>query len=286
MFPGNDSQATMREIAEKSPGLFGLLKRYHLKDLFDGNENLKLEEVVNDAILAHELGLELSVMIEDKTWNGVNPLPPPITHLAKPIKGGGGFAAIRWDSRVIEMMVKAMCAVQLIETVHSLSVQETAPSLDDQYLDEFKYTPQKYSNMYSDVFAEVARVVPDKPIYWYTNYFARDYPGKGIDDALERVYTRGVVHLGGPDWWPTSAELNERSYPRFKPWKSRGVKTFIMMSKESYAQPSGGGFLTPMELLDSAMDELGVTDVIWMYQKTPPEDGAYDYFDAKHLWQP
>ena len=284
MYSNNESHATIREIAQKSPGLYGVYKRVKMRDLFDEHGDIDIKSVVEDAIVAREVGLKLSIMVEDKTFDGTNPLPEHIAHLTKKNTNGTGYVAIRWNNDVLQETIRALCGVQLVETVHSVCLQETAPSMKDHDLDITGYTPELYGDIYVDVLKELHRVAPGKPVHWFTNYFARDHLGKNIDRALEAVYQQGNVRLGGPDWWPESAALNERSYPRFLPWHERGVPTFIGMSKPSYEQQHEGGFYTPSELLDGAQDTLAVDEVFWMYVKAPPAEGAYCYFDATHMF--
>jgi len=278
MYTRNASQKTMQEIANVAPNAFGIQKRYRWNELYDEWNNLDLSEVESDAAFCASLGLKFNVMIEDKTFDGSNPVPQHLKKYA--VHHHQGYTAQRWHPIVEEAFLRALMPIHRMDNVHSVSLQETALGIRDVDLDARGYTAVKYADLYIHIFRALETNVPDKPVYWYYNYMARDRDMVQAERVLTVMLNKGNGQLGGADILPNNWSLRSGPYTLYPKWAAKGMTTFCTASKESYAQKSQYGYLTPQQILTYGKQALKLSSVVWMYLKTPAEEGSYDFFDA------
>jgi hypothetical protein len=282
-FPRFGDIRTTTQAINAAPDVKGVMRRYRMKDLYTLDQ-IDLDELKDYVTAVQALGKKVSIMVEDKTFDGTNPMPDHMKNLA--VLTRNGYTALRWVDKVKAEYIKLICEIQKIPNLHSVSIMETALGIPDPVLVSNGYTPDRYSQMYIEYFNALNEARPGRPVFFYQNFFAKDGPGLFIDKTIAAVKDLGTLRLGGPDWWPTNKALVERVYPRYAKWKDQGVYTFIMMSTPSYAQWQDGNYNTPDEMLAGAQEELKVGNVFWCYTKIQPVEGAYDFLDATHLMHP
>lgn len=284
MFPKYGGPWQTQQAFNAAPQVKGVLRRVIWKTLYTLDQ-IDLTDLKAYLAGVKKAGKKCSLMVEDKTFDGTNPMPDHMKSLAVRTRSNG-YAAIRWHDKVRAEYTKLICELQKLPDVHSISIMETAMGLLEQTLTQTGYSPQRYCDYYTQLIRDLNTAVPGKAVFWHTNYFPRDQPGDYIDKALENVFSLRTVRLGGPDWWPTDGGLMNRAYPRYAEWKARGMNTFTMMSSPSYMQYVDGAYLSPKELLDGAVETLKCNNVFWCFTRTPPEMGAYDFYDAAYLMKP
>jgi len=278
MYTRNASQKTMVEIAAIAPNITGIQKRYRWNELFDATNTLDLSEVQSDAVVCATLGLKFNVMIEDKTFDGSNPVPQHLKRYA--VRTHQGYTAQRWHPAVEEAFLRTIMPIHRMADVHSVSLQETALGIKDADLDARGYTPERYADLYIHIVRALETNAPDKPVLWYYNYMARDRDMVQAERVLTVMLNKGNGQLGGADILPNNWTLRNGPYTLYPTWKSQGMTTFCTASKESYAQKSQYGYLTPEQILTYGKQALKLSSIIWMYLKSPAEEGSYDFFDA------
>lgn len=255
LLPGNDSQATMKQVLTKAPSIEGILKRYQWIELEPERDLYDFRQIESDrAFLAAE-GKTLLPMVEDKTFELINPCPA----YAKVLQNGtGGYTAVRWDPntrRGFSSLVHAM-GVRFGGQLRGIATQETAPGLNASQLETTGYTPERYVDYYVDLSYRLASV--NVPLYWHANFMPQRQAS--IGDVLKDASSN--LLLGGPDNWPDNVSLNERMYPFYENF----IRTkFIGNSPPAYDY-------TYQELMDNAV-RLGVSELFWVY--TPRFDPIY-----------
>jgi hypothetical protein len=219
-------------------------------------------------------GVRLMPMIEDKSFDGTNPLPEAIDEFAVP-NASGGLTAVRWADPVrsvfqgaVEQAYKTFGSHLAFEGV---ALQETALGLDAAALEKFGYSPERYADGYVELVQAVSAAQagtaarPAKRIFWFANFFA----GKPAiaDAALDSVIERcdSTLAFGGPDVClvdsgsVTAKSLLERVFPRYRKFPS-SVR-FAHLSLPSQTQQG----VTIADTVGYARSELGVSYEIYVY---------------------
>lgn len=193
----------------------------------------------------------LIVLIEDKTFNGQNPMPSDLDTDPLHVQAiSGGYCAVRWNTTVqsrFRALLQAVgdafdadpswYAVALQETaIGFTAAQRTTTGYSDAVGGANNYADSQIANL-----RKASDAFPTSQVFWYTNYFptpATDYRLQEIADNLHDYNggNSGVV-MGGPDILPDATEIETRCYPRYRdpPVGSFGeLKQFCSMQFDSY----------------------------------------------------
>lgn len=249
-------------------GFTGYVKRY-LWNTVDTAEGYNFDAVLVDLDYCARRGKRLIVMIGDKTFDNVNPVPDDMRWLGVQNRSGG-YTAVRWHQEVAERFDELLRRLYDELRTHlafeGVMLQETALGFDDEFLKSMYYTPALYADYYLRLFRRCAGyggvADPNKRVFWNQNYMAKAQQG-GIDSIVDATLAEGLynVVMGGPDCCPKDPELLEKVYPRYPKYEGK-VPKFINMSLPSYRQG------TPAELLKYARQTLGVNYVTWTFDRS------------------
>ena len=278
---GDDSHTTM--TASIRPGVTGIMKRYTWRSLEPTQGAYDFSEIRRDLDWAAAYGMRLVVMVEDKTFTLERPTPAYLDSLTLRNRAGG-YTALRWNATVVARMQALLTALGRFDShwaFEGVALQETAPGFNDDVLNNYGYTPEKYRDAYIAVLTTGANAMPGSRMFWFMNFFPRRQ--EYIASIANAVYSKGVI-MGGPDVMPDDRALRERTYPFYGQFKDK-MPLFGQVESICYAhlhQTSGYStkYWTMPELFRYARDELHVDYMFWVRIPRPPASGAYDWTDA------
>ena len=273
------------EIAGK--GVVGVQLRYRWAELEPSEGQYQFSRVARDLEAARKAGLQLVLMIEDKSFKDELPTPDYLQAKYSVRNRNQGYTAIRWDPYVNErlrlLVARLGSAFDCDPNFEGVAFQETSPGLEDAALDASGYTPEKYRDALIALLHSASTSLPRSRIFWYMNFL----PGEQryIGEIASAVIGTGVV-MGGPDILPDNRALVRRTYPFYEQFEGR-LKLFGSMQHDSYRHRHGGreqggsAYWSMEDLFDFARDKLHVDYVFWEYQvrRQPPD--AHDFDDAR-----
>jgi hypothetical protein len=278
----NDGAKMM--AASITPGVKGFMKRYQWKELEPTQGNYNFSEIQADLTWCAANGMQLIVMVEDKTFNGPTPAPPYLAKYAMP-NLLGGYTMIRWNSIVVtrfNALVKALgTKFDSNKAFEGIATQETAPSVSGTALKANGYTPEKYRDAYISVLTSAAASMPTSRVFWFMNFI----PGNNdyIGSVATAVAPKGVL-MGGPDVAPDNTALQTRTYPFYDKFYGK-MPLFGQiegMCYEHLHETSGyrTKYWTMTELYNFAKTELHANYMFWVRLPVPDPADSNDYFDA------
>jgi hypothetical protein len=280
-----DSTKTMADSIK--PGVKGFMKRYRWKDLEPTQGNYNFSEIQADLTWSAANGMQLVVMIEDKSFGSGTPENPAPSYLAKysAANMGGGYTMIRWNPIVVSRFKALVTALGTRFDSHKafegIATQETAPSLSSTVLSAHAYTPEKYRDAYIAMLTTAGAAMPTSRVFWFMNFM----PGKNeyLASIAAAVVGKGVV-MGGPDVWPDNKALQTRTYPLYDQFYGK-MPMFGQVEHQCYKalhETSGYStkYWTMTELYRFAKNEMHANYMFWVrLPKADPAD-SYDYYDA------
>ena len=157
-------------------------------------------------------------MVEDKTFTLERPTPAYLDSLTLRNRAGG-YTALRWNATVVARMQALLTALGRFDShwaFEGVALQETAPGFNDDVLNNYGYTPEKYRDAYIAVLTTGANAMPGSRMFWFMNFFPRRQ--EYIASIANAVYSKGVI-MGGPDVMPDDRALKERTYPFYGQFK-------------------------------------------------------------------
>jgi len=268
------------------PGVVGFQRRYDWNELEISKGVYDLSGVRADLDEAEKLGLQFVLIIADKTFDGVNPMPGYLksgTHYGTNKKGG--ITAYRWKSEVLTRFKLLLQAVGEEFDYHpafeGVAIPESALSLTDSKLNNNGYSAWKYRTALIDTLETAAKAMPHSRVFWYMNFLpkGRQY----MDDVALAVKQYGVV-VNGPDLLPDDWELNEITYPVYKQLYGK-VPLAISAQFASYShqhkdKSKATKYWTMLQLHSFAKNDLKVTYVFWNNMKWKSPWDSYTVNDA------
>jgi hypothetical protein len=299
-----------------SKGVVGVQMRYRWADLEPARDQYQFAAIARDLEAARKAGVQLVVLVEDKSFNGEQPTPGYLQ--SKTVQNHNrGYTALRWDpfvgDRLKQLVAKLGAQFDCDPNFEGLGFQETSPSLDEQALAATGYTPEKYRDALIGLLRSAAASLPRSRVFWYMNFL----PGnqRYIGEIADSVIGTGVV-MGGPDVLPDNRALEKRVYPYYEEYRGK-LRLFCSMQHNSFRhrhgdtggggggrghggggrrfgmngggggveeEPAGGGtggYWSMDDLFQFARDKLHVDYLFWDYhtQRNPPD--SHDWNDAR-----
>ena len=273
--------------ASIKPGVKGFMKRYRWKDLEPTQGNYNFSELQADLTWAAANGMQLVVMIGDKSFRSGEPENPAPAYLVKYTAAnlGGGYTMIRWNPTVVsrfKALVTAMGAkFDSHRAFEGIATQETAPSLSGTALNAHGYTPEKYRDAYIAMLTAAGAAMPTSRVFWFMNFM----PGKQeyLASIAAAVVGKGVV-MGGPDVWPDNKALETRTYPFYDQFAGK-LPMFGQVEHQCYTalhETSGYStkYWTMTELYWYAKTQMYANYMFWVRLPTAEPADSYDIYDA------
>lgn len=269
------------------PGVVGFLKRYTWRELEPSLGNYNFSEIESDLALVASQGMQLVVMIEDKTFVNEKPLPAYLstnqyTRANKP----GGYTAVRWSPYVVTRLKALIKAMGQRFDAHPnfegiAPATETAPSFSSATLDATGYTPEKYRDAIIAVLTDATKSMPTSRIFWYMNFLPRHQ--SYIADVANAVKSTGVI-MGGPDVLPDDPALQKHAYPFYTQFNGK-LPLFGQVEPRCYSHlHEDTSFPTKYwktnELFKFARDDMHVNYMFWVRLPKPSPSDSYDWEDA------
>ncbi len=278
-----DSQNIMGSTM--TAGTVGFKKRYTWRSLEPSQGVYDFSEIASDLNFLASQGMQLIVMIEDKTFGAENPLPTYLSGSAYVRRSrSGGYSAVRWNPTVISRQKALYTALgnrfDSNPAFEGVSTQESAPSLDNADLDATNYTPEKYRNALIETLTHANAAMPKSRVFWYFNFLPRKQAY--IEEVLQAIRPLGVI-AGGPDILPDDEALQQHTYPLYRQFKSQ-MPLFGQVEGICYEHLHESNaptkYWTPRELYDYGTKNLGVDYIFWVRIPKSTYSNSYDYNDA------
>ena len=279
--------STKMMAASMKPGVRGFLKRYDWRELEPTQGNYNFSEIQSDLIWCAANGMQLVVMIEDKSFRGgTNPAPVYLANYSVP-NLGGGHTMLRWNPTVVtrfKALVAAMGAkFDSNKAFEGIATQETAPSLSGTALSANGYTAEKYRDAYINVLTAAAAAMPTSRVFWYVNFIPGNNSGSYIASIAAAVASEGVV-LGCPDVAPDNKALQTRTYPIFDQFQGKmpmfgqveGMVYEHLHATSGYATK----YWTMTEIYFFAKTDLHANYMFWVRLPVATPADSNDYYDA------
>jgi len=268
-------------------GVTGVQMRYRWADLEPAEGHYDLSVIARDLEAAKRSGVQLVVLIEDKSFKDELPTPAYLRAKYTLRNRANGYTALRWDPYVNDRLQQLVANLGAEFDCHphfeGVAFQESSLSLDDKVLDANGYTPEKYRDALISLLRSSAKKLPRSRVFWYMNFL----PEKQgyIGEIADAVIGTGVV-MGGPDILPDNPALATRVYPFYDKFEGR-LRLFNSMQHDSYRHRHNAvgrsGYWSMDDLFVFARDELHVDYVFWEYRtwRQPPD--SHDWTDAREV---
>ena len=279
--------STKMMAASMKPGVKGFLKRYDWRELEPTQGNYNFSEIQSDLIWCAANGMQLVVMIEDKSFRGgTNPAPTYLAKYAVP-NLGGGYTMLRWNPTVVtrfKALVSAMGAkFDSNKAFEGIATQETAPSLSGTALSANGYTPEKYRDAYISVLTAAAAAMPTSRVFWYMNFIPGNNSGAYLSSIAAAVAPKGVV-LGCPDVAPDNKALQTRTYPIFDQFKGKmpmfGQVEGLVYEHLHATSGYDTKYWTMTEIYFFAKNDLHANYMFWVRLPVASPADSNDFYDA------
>jgi hypothetical protein len=279
----NSAQRYMDEAA-RQPGTVGIVKKYQWRELEPTQGNYTLSAIQADLDWARAYGMQLIIMIEDKTFKLERPNPGYLDSLT-PRNRANGYTMLRFHPTIVARYKALTTAIGKRFDSHpsfeGIAQQESALGLDSSQLQQYGYTAEKYRDALISSFTHALAAMPRSRVFWYQNYFVGNQSYIGTIAAA--TGPKGLV-MAGPDVLPDKASLVEKSYPFFTQYKDKmhlGIQVEnICYFHEHKTAGYSTKYWTPAELFRYARDKLHVDYMFWVRIPKDPVAGAYNWYDA------
>lgn len=270
-----------------APGVVGVHLRYRWAELEPEQGRYDFSLIERDLAAASERNVQLVAMIEDKTFDYSAPTPEYL-RARYTVPGHRGFTAARWDPYVLERFGLLIRRIGERFDCHpnfeGIAVQESSPSVSDDALARWGYTPEKYRDALIAMLRGASRSLPRSRVFWYMNFL----PGgqSYLGDIAAALVGSGVV-MGGPDVLPDNRALTRLVYPMYGRFQGQ-LKLFCSMQHDSYRHPRSkaaaeGEFWSMDDLYAFARDSLHVNYLFWEYRASRNPRGSHDWSDAREV---
>jgi hypothetical protein len=275
--------------AARQPGTRGIMKKYRWRDLEPTQGSYNLSGIQADLAWAQAYGMQLIIMIEDKTFKLERPNPAYLDSLT-PRNRANGYTIVRFHPTVVTRYKALTTAIGQRFDSHpnfeGIAQQESALGLDGAVLQQFGYTPEKYRDALISSFGHALTAMPRSRVFWYQNYLVGNQSYIGTVAAT--LGPKGLV-MAGPDVLPDKRSLVEKSYPFFEQFKDKmhlGIQVENICYMHLHATSGyATKYWTPNELFTYAKNRLHVDYMFWVRIPKEPAVGAYDWYDAVKVIQ-
>jgi hypothetical protein len=263
------------------PGMRGLMKKYLWRDLEPTKGNYNFSMIQSDLYWAQAYGMQIIVMIEDKTFKAERPNPAYLDALT-PRNRTNGYTMVRWNPTVVARYKALVAALGKRFDSHpnfeGIAQQESSLGFDSSTLQRFGYTPEKYRDALIGSLGYALNVMPRSRVFWYQNFFNGNQNYIGAVAAA--LGPKGLV-MAGPDVLPDRKELVQKSYPFFTQFRDK-MHLGIQVEDVCYrALHMTSGYSTKYwtmpELFRYARDKLHVDYMFWVRLPTSNPSDAYNW---------
>ena len=266
------------------PGVVGIMKRFTWRELEPQRGVYDFAQIHTALNWAQAYGMQLVVMIDDKTFVLDRPNPSYLDTLT-PRNRTGGYTMLRWDPTVVERYKALVAALGASFDSHAnfegIAAQESSLGLDAPALKTYGYTPEKYRDALIDMFTYALSVMPRSRVFWYQNFFVgnQDY----IGSVAAAVGPKGMV-MAGPDTLPDNSSLKQKSYPFFTHFYGKmhlGIQVESICYRALHTTPGySTKYWTMSELFHYARDTLHVDYMFWVRIPDASPSDSYNWYDA------
>jgi len=279
---GSDSQGAMASSIQ--PGVVGMLKHYSWPALEPSKGTYDFSEIASDLNWAAAHGMQLIVMVEDKTFQTEIPTPAYLSQYVLR-NHGGGYTTMRWKPPVAAAFKALVVALgtrfDSNKNFEGLATQETAVGFSYKVLVAQGYTAEAYRDMYIELLTAASEAMPTSRVFWFMNFIP--VKEQYVASIATAVAPLGVA-MGGPDIMPDNPNLLRKPYPYYTQFFGK-MPLFGQVEGVCYDQlhmTSGypTKYWTMPELFNFALKKLHVNYVFWTRITTPAAPGAYDLSDA------
>ena len=266
------------------PGVVGIMKRFTWRELEPQRGVYDFSQIQTALNWAHAYGMQLVVMIDDKTFVLERPNPSYLDTLT-PRNRSGGYTMLRWDPTVVDRYKALVAALGASfdsnANFEGIAAQESSLGLDSTALKTYGYTPEKYRDALIDMFTHALAVMPRSRVFWYQNFLVGN--NNYIGSVAAALGPKGLV-MAGPDTLPDRDSLVDKSYPFFGQFKDK-MHLGIQVEGACYRalhETSGYStkYWTMSELFQYARDTLHVNYMFWVRIPSASPSDAYDWYDA------
>ena len=145
ILPVHNGQQKYMDDARR-PGMRGIMKRYPWRQLEPTQGNYNFSMIQSDLNWAQAYGMQLIIMIEDKSFTTVRPNPAYLDAVS-PRNHQTGYTMLRWNPTVVARYKALVSAMGQRFDSHpnfeGIAQQESALGLDAATRQRFGYTPEK-----------------------------------------------------------------------------------------------------------------------------------------------
>jgi hypothetical protein len=278
----NHSQKYMDDALR--PGMRGIMKKYSWRELEPTQGNYNFSMIQSDLYWAQAYGMQLIIMIEDKSFTLERPNPGYLDSLT-PRNRAGGYTIARWHPTIVTRYKALVGAMGKRFDSHpnfeGIAQQESALGLASTTLKQYGYTAEKYRDALIASFGHALTVMPRSRVFWYQNYIVGNQ--NYIGSVAAALGPKGLV-MAGPDVLPDRKQLVEKSYPFFTQFKDKmhlgiqveGICYRALHETSGYSTK----YWTMPELFRFARDKLHVNYMFWVrIPKSTPSD-SYNWNHA------
>jgi hypothetical protein len=278
----NGSQRYMDDAVR--PGMRGIMKKYSWRQLEPTKGNYNFSMIQSDLNWAQAYGMQVIIMIEDKTFTSSRPNPAYLDSVT-PRNRTGGFTMARWHPTVVARYKALTTALGKRFDGHpnfeGIAQQESSLGLPSTTLKNFGYTPEKYRDALIASFGHALNAMPRSRVFWYQNFFVGNQ--NYIGSIAAALGPKGLV-MAGPDVLPDRRSLVEKSYPFFGKFKDKmhlgiqveGICYRALHETSGYSTK----YWTMPELFRYARDRLHVDYMFWVRIPTSSPKDSYNWHHA------
>ena len=266
------------------PGMRGIMKKYSWRQLEPTQGNYNFSMIQSDLYWAQAYGMQLIIMIEDKSFKLERPNPGYLDALT-PRNRTGGYTVARWHPTVVTRYKALATALGKRFDSHpnfeGIAQQESSLGLDRTVLQKYGYTAEKYRDALIASFGHALNVMPRSRVFWYQNFMVGNQNYIGAVAAA--LGPKGLV-MAGPDVLPDRRSLVEKSYPFFNQFRDKmhlgiqveGICYRALHETAGYSTK----YWTMPELFRYARDKLHVDYMFWVRIPTSTPQDSYNWKHA------
>lgn len=278
-----DTQADM--INAVKPGVRGMHKRYTWKELEPTLGSYDFSQIASDLQIAADHGMQLIVMIEDKTFDDTKATPSYLWGANTLWHLPSGWVAKRWAPYVVTRLT-ALCQAlgkrfDGNPNFEGIAFQESSMGLSAAAETANGYTPEKYRDALISILKATRAAMPTSQVFWYMNFLEGNntYLGQ-IADAIVPL----KIAMGGPDVLPDNVSLNTFAYPYYKKYHST-MTLFASLQYGSYGalhvdKSYPTKYWTMPEMFWFAKSNLYVNYLFWNRKVTADPADSYNWTNA------
>lgn len=282
----NDWDGPGQMMEAVRPGVRGIHKRYPWRVLEPSFGVYDFSGIEADLALARDLGVQLIIMIEDKSFDRTTRQTPTYLWENHTLPyTAGGWVAKRWSPWVVERLAALTEAMGRHFDSHpsfeGVALQESAMGFSAAIERQHNYTPEAYRDALIAILTNTRQHFPTSQVFWYMNFL------EGRQAYLADVIRAVIPHriaMGGPDVLPENGPLNRLTYPLYDAFRGQ-LTMFNSIQYDSYrhrrTMPGAGTkYWTPYQLFVFARDRLHIDYLFWTRKPKADPPDSYDWMDA------